>query len=81
MRVTIRLFAALRENAGAAEVTMELPQGSTAAAAAHHLCGAVQGLSGLLQSCAVAVNGQIVPREHRLSDGDQVAFLPPVSGG
>jgi MoaE-MoaD fusion protein len=76
VRVTVRLFAGLRERAGTAKQELELPEGS-------RVNDAWTGLElgaeppGLL----FAVNLEYVDHEHPLSEGDEVAVIPPVSGG
>lgn len=81
MRVAVRLFGAVREAVGEKEVSVELPDGAS-----------LRELRGLLarrhavfdaygDRLAASVNLEVAPAETRLRDGDQVAFLPPVSGG
>jgi molybdopterin synthase catalytic subunit len=82
MLVRVRLFAILRERAGAEALELELADGATVddvLAAA----GARQGLAELLDRLpvAVAVNREYAPRDRRLGAGDEVALIPPVSGG
>ena len=76
MRVTVRLFAALRERAGAGRRELELPQGATAGDvfAALEIGAEPPGL-------AYAVNQEYAERSAVLADGDEVALIPPVSGG
>jgi molybdopterin converting factor subunit 1 len=76
MRVAVRLFAGLRELAGLRVTEIELPDGSTAADVWPAL-GLGDEPSGLL----VAVNKSYAARDAVLSDGDEVALIPPVSGG
>ncbi|MBD0330206.1 MAG: molybdenum cofactor biosynthesis protein MoaE [Thermoleophilia bacterium] len=76
MRVVVRLFAGLRERAGAGERTLELPEGARAGDVWPALALGEEP-DGLLY----AVNREYAPREHELSDGDEVALIPPVSGG
>jgi MoaE-MoaD fusion protein len=75
VRVTVRLFAGLRERAGAAERELELPAGATAADVWPDELG--ERPDGLL----VAVNRRYVSDDERLEEGDEVALIPPVSGG
>jgi len=76
VRVTVRLFAGLRERAGFAERVLDLPAGATVAAAWQALeLGERPG--GLLY----AVNRAYAPAEQELAEGDEVALIPPVSGG
>jgi MoaE-MoaD fusion protein len=76
MRVRVRLFAGLRERAGTGENEMELPEGAR-----------TRDVWELLElgpepaGLAYAVNRQYVDRDHALSDGDELAIIPPVSGG
>jgi molybdopterin synthase catalytic subunit len=76
MRIAIRLFAGLRELAGTRSREIELPEGATAADVWPAL-ELGEEPSGLL----LAVNRAYVPRETPLADGDEVALIPPVSGG
>ncbi|MDX6535757.1 MAG: MoaE-MoaD fusion protein [Gaiellales bacterium] len=76
MRVTVRLFAALRERAGASRRELELPPGATAGDVF-----AALGIGAEPQGLAYAVNREYADRTAALSDGDEVALIPPVSGG
>src|ERR687898_3307090 len=82
MLVTVRLFAILRERAGADSVELELADGATATDAIDAVADR-HGLGELLQRLpiAVAVNREYAEREQALDDGDEVALIPPVSGG
>jgi molybdopterin converting factor subunit 1 len=79
--VTIRLFARLRELAGAGELRRELPDGVTAAGAWDALTAEFPELTAYGTSVSCAVNEEYARRSAALKDGDEVAFLPPVSGG
>ncbi len=81
MHVKIRLFARLREVAGAAELAREVPDGATAADAWRSLVHEFPAMSGYSRNVACAVNEDYARLSARLKDGDEVAFLPPVSGG
>ena len=76
MRVTVRLFAGLRERAGEATRDLDLPAGSRIDDAWRAL-GIGERPAGLL----FAVNRRYVDGEHELADGDELALIPPVSGG
>jgi molybdopterin synthase catalytic subunit len=76
VRVVVKLFAGLRELAGAGERELELPDGSRVGDAWAAL-GLGEAPGGLLY----AVNKAYAPAERELADGDEVAFVPPVSGG
>jgi len=80
--VQVRLFATLRERAGAGTLELLLPGGSTVAAALERL-GEHPGLADVVGrlALATAVNREYVPAETVLHDGDELALIPPVSGG
>jgi MoaE-MoaD fusion protein len=82
MRVQVRLFAMLRERAGRDSLELELADGSTAGDALV-ATGERAGLADLLERMpiAVAVNREYVRGDAALADGDEVALIPPVSGG
>ncbi len=80
MRVAIRCFAVLRELAfdrGA----LELPDGSSVADAWNAVVAEHPGLAAHRPFVRAACNGAFAEWDAQLLDGDQVAFLPPVSGG
>jgi molybdopterin converting factor small subunit len=81
MRVRMRLFGPLKEIARAAHEWRELREGETVAGllAALHREEALPGK--LLMASAVAVNQEYAQPTRILLDGDEVAILPPVSGG
>ena len=76
MRVTVRLFAGLRERAGTAKQELELPQGARVEDAWSAL-GLGEEPAGLLW----AVNQKYVDKDRELTEDDEVAVIPPVSGG
>jgi molybdopterin converting factor subunit 1 len=81
MRVTVRLFARLREIAGRSEWTCEVPTGSTVADVWRALVAHVPSASALENSVSCAVNADFSRMDAVVADGDEIAFLPPVSGG
>ena len=81
MHVTIRLFARLREMAGASELAREMPDGATAADAWSVLVGEFPSMRDYSRTVSCAVNEEYARLTAPLNDGDEVAFLPPVSGG
>jgi molybdopterin synthase catalytic subunit len=81
MKIDVKLFAILRERAGTAGLTLELPSGATAAAAGAALAERFPALREHLGKVAYAVNRSYVPPGQVLSDGDELALIPPVSGG
>ena len=76
MRISVRLFAGLREQAGVRERSIELPDGATVADIWAPL-ELGEEPAGLLY----AVNRGYADRAAELADGDEVALIPPVSGG
>lgn len=80
MRVRTLLFASYRDMAGARALDIELPSGATAGDLVDRL-RAHQGLERLPDEPALAVNEVYSSLSTPLSDGDEVALLPPVAGG
>jgi molybdopterin synthase catalytic subunit len=81
MKVTVRLFASVAEAAGFREMSMELPAGATVDALLVDIvmrCPALRRHAGIAR---IAVNREYAPRSHPLHDGDEVALIPPISGG
>ena len=76
VHVRVRLFAALRERAGTGSVDLDLPEGATVADVWSAL-----GLGDEPAGALYALNRAYVDRQARLSGDDEVAVIPPVSGG
>ena len=80
MRVSVRLFAGLRERAGTDRLEVELPDGARVAdvlaAMAATPVGALRP-----RECVVAVNREYAAADAPVRAGDEVALVPPVSGG
>ena len=81
MTITVRLFAIAREQAGVSELTLELPGCATVGTVRNALLQKYPGLSDLIARVAYAVNRDYAPLDHELHEGDEVAVIPPVSGG
>jgi sulfur-carrier protein len=81
MRVRVRLFASLREAAGEGELELDLPAGATAEDAWRALALRHPALAARRASLTAAVNRRYVPFEVALVPGDEIVFIPPVSGG
>jgi molybdopterin converting factor subunit 1 len=81
MRVRVRLFASLRETVGASEVELDLPEGATAETAWQRLADAHVDLASRRTRLTAAVNRRYAGFDTPLRDGDEVVFVPPVSGG
>jgi molybdopterin synthase catalytic subunit len=82
MTVTVRLFAILRERAGSDSVEIDLPEGATVGDALERLAAA-PGLAGLIdrRSVRMAVNLEYASTATTISAGDELALIPPISGG
>ena len=81
VRVTIRLFARLREITGAGELTRQVSAPADAQAAWAALAREFPALEQYRPVISCAVNEQYAKFDTPLADEDEVAFLPPVSGG
>ena len=81
MRVTVRLFARLRDIAGTAELPCDLAAGATIGDLWRQLAAEFPELSEYERSISSAVNADYARMDHVLQADDEVAFLPPVSGG
>ena len=81
MRVTIRLFGRLQDLAGASVLEREIEAPATAAGVWQALAAEHPSIAPYAQSVSVAVNADFARMTARLEEGDEVAFLPPVSGG
>ena len=81
MRVTVRLFARLRDIAGSGEITRDVGAGATVAAVWRALVTEFPDMARYEASISAAVNADYAKMDACISDGDEVAFLPPVSGG
>jgi molybdopterin synthase catalytic subunit/molybdopterin converting factor small subunit len=81
MRVTVLTFGMLRDLPGQIPDSIDLASGATVADLLAHCRSAHPEPAGVWSSVAVAVNREYAPATHPLSDGDEVALLPPVSGG
>jgi len=81
MRVTVRLFARLRDLCGAAELARDVPAGATVGSVWQALAAEFPDLAPYGRSISAARNADYARMNDPVADGDEVAFLPPVSGG
>ena len=81
MRVTVRLFARLRDLAGSGELVRDVPAPATVESVWRSLVADLPELHQYERTMSVAVNADYSKMSAQVSDGDEVAFLPPVSGG
>jgi molybdopterin converting factor subunit 1 len=81
MRITVRLFARLRDLAGAGSLALDVPAGATVEAVWAAFTSASPAAAPFRPSVSAAVNAEYARFTTRVAEGDEVAFLPPVSGG
>ena len=81
MRVTVRLFARLRDITGSAEIAREIAPGATIGTIWQQLVREFPDLAGYERSISSALNADYARMDWTVNDGDEIAFLPPVSGG
>lgn len=81
MRVTVRVFARLRELVGTGELEREVPDEATIAVVWRGLVAAHPALAPYTSSVSAARNLEYAPMATPVTEGDEIAFLPPVSGG
>jgi len=81
MRVRVLFFGVLRELAGKTVDEIELPDGAAVREVIAHYAAQIPKLAELLPSVALAVNQQYAGPETLLRAKDEIAMLPPVSGG
>jgi molybdopterin converting factor subunit 1 len=81
MRVTVRLFARLRDLAGSGELVRDVQGPATVQTVWRSLVDEMPGLGEYERIMSVAVNADYARMSAAVNDGDEVAFLPPVSGG
>ena len=82
MRVTVRLFARLRDMAGGnGELVRDVPEPATVQTVWDALVAEMPSLIDYEKTMSVAVNAEYARMAAPVNEGDEVAFLPPVSGG
>lgn len=81
MRIRVKLFAVLKDAAGTGELALELPEGATVQSARQALLAQFPALGKHLPRVAFAVNCTYVRSDSPLRGDDELALIPPVSGG
>ncbi|MGE4607565.1 MAG: molybdenum cofactor biosynthesis protein MoaE [Myxococcota bacterium] len=81
MQISVKLFGAVREAAGTKELSLRLPAGARPADIWDRLVADYPDVERFGKRLAVSVNLEVTDFDVKLRDGDEVAFLPPVSGG
>ena len=79
--VKVLLFGKAREIAGAPEIRVSAPPGATTASILETIVGLHPGLGEWKEHLRIAVNGEYADAERAVSSADEVALIPPVSGG
>jgi molybdopterin converting factor subunit 1 len=80
LRISVRFFALYRERAGTSQVDMDMEEGATPAVLLVQLQSAFPTLSPI-KSALIAVNSEYADLNAPLHEGDELALIPPVSGG
>lgn len=81
MNITMRYFAIMREHLGKSVETLDIPAGTTAGEIFQIAIRDTPRLAALERAVMVMVNEEYVDADHVLQDGDEIALIPPVSGG
>lgn len=77
----MRLFAVLRERGGKATLVREVEPGATVGTVWAGIVAELPALAPFRERVRFAVNGEYVDTTYPLADNDEVAIVPPVSGG
>ena len=78
---TVRFFARARELAGTSELRLDLPEGSDTTFLLKHLCQLFPSLVELLPCVVLARNHDYLSSPVLVQEGDEIAVIPPISGG
>jgi molybdopterin converting factor subunit 1 len=81
MNVGVHLFAGAREAVGQQTITLQLAEAVDVDGLLEALCAAYPAVTRIARVSRVAVNQEYVPGDCLLKDGDEIALIPPVSGG
>jgi MoaE-MoaD fusion protein len=81
VKIRVRLFASFREAAGGGTLSWDTPEGSTVSDVVAALREAYPRLGPAAEKALLAVNQEYVSGDAQLRDGDELALIPPVSGG
>jgi len=81
VKVRVKFFATLHDMTGRRELNLEAREGLTVSELYRDLCARFPRLADYSSILMYSVNAEYVPADYPLSDGDEVAFIPPVSGG
>ena len=81
MDIRVRFFASIRQKLRRDEGVCSLPDGATVGDLLDQLCREFPAFVDMRRSVSTAVNREYADADHVLAEGDEVALIPPVSGG
>ncbi len=81
MQIKVLFFGLLKDVCGRSEDSLDAPVGADAGSVFDHYADRFPRLAAMAPSIVIARNQEFTTRAHPLADGDEIAFLPPVSGG
>lgn len=81
MKIKVKLFAAFRDIVGAKEEELDVPEGATVQTLLEEYIRRFPQMSRFREHVILSVNKEYGAPSKLLRDGDEVSFLPPVSGG
>ena len=81
MQITVKFFAILKDRAGVSEILLDIPPESKISNAVETLNARFPQIQNELKRTAIALNRTYTKSDASLQDGDELALIPPVSGG
>lgn len=81
MNLNVRLFATLKDYAGASQVSVDVGESATVSDLLDSLTRQYPAIEPSLQSILISVNQEYAERNQPIRSGDEIALFPPVSGG
>ena len=81
LKLTIRLFASLKERVGASQISIEINQPATVSDLVEEVTRLYPGIQPYLPTTLISVNREFASRSQLISQDDEIALFPPVSGG
>lgn len=81
LKVTVRLYAGHKERVGQSKILLQLPKDASVRSLAEKMLVLFPDIAPNPENLVVAVNERYVDHIQKLQEGDEVALIPPVSGG